>query len=710
MKKIVFTFLAVSALLCAAAQTRKCGIDTKALVADEIAAGATHIDMLAKMARGFDRGVLEKAGIVIGTQAGQIVTLSVPVASLALLESNKEVLLYSISHPIARPECDQTRADTRADSAQNGWGVTGDTAITGKGVYIGITDWGFDYTHPNYNHLKKDNFRLLMAWDHFRLSGPAPSASSYSSGLNYGTLMVGRRTLLDSLGDTSNIYGYGTHGTHVAGIAAGRGVNGKYTGQAPYANLLFCTFGLGEKQWMDAVGWMREVAQDSAKRLVINSSWGMYSFSCLDGHSLLSEAINSWSDEGIVFCTSAGNNGAERFHTSYTFTADSTDTLRTVATWFRSTQATGQVLILWGEEGHDFSVAFGMKDNTGVAAIDFITTAIGDTVIDDTLFVEETAVPYRAYVEHENPYDQRPHIQLEVGLAAAFELQLYITADSGTVHAWNVANKTNHAGNEGCEFSTAGHAGFTAGDNYYGVGEPACAQKCISVAAHEADYWNTDHTSCYPGGLAYFSSYGPLIDGTKKPEISAPGYEVVSSINHRTDGTYTAVMSKNILDTKYIWSKMSGTSMSSPAVTGVVALLLEANPNLTVDQIRNIIFTTARNDSKTGPLVANDSMDVRWGWGKIDALKAVNKALSMVNIEQVEQSRTPLRIMPNPASAQVIVNTGCGEPQTLGVYAADGHLVYRATACLETTLDLRGWHSGIYFLRVGSRTGKLIVK
>lgn len=710
MRKILLTILAMSILLGVSAQSHKCGIDTKALVAEELAKGATHVNMLAKMVQGFDRGVLEKAGIVIGTQAGQIITMRVPVEALPLLEENKEVMLYSISHLIAHPECNETRADTRTDSVQNGWGVTGDTAITGRGVYIGITDWGFDYTHPNYNHLKKDNYRLLMAWDHFRLSGPAPATQGYDNGLDYGTLIVGRRALLDSLGDTSNLYGYGTHGTHVAGIAAGRGLNGNNTGQAPNANLLFCSFGLGEKEWMDAVGWMRQVAQDSAKRLVINSSWGMYSFSNLDGTSLLSQAIDAWSAEGIVFCSSAGNNGDDKFHNSRTFTTDSTDTLRTVATWFRSSQATGQVLILWGEPGHDFSTAFGMKDGTGVTAIDYINTADGDTIIYDTLYVGETAVDYRALVEHENPNDHRPHIQLEVSLAQNLELQLYITANSGTVHAWNVANKINHAGNEGCAFSTAGHPGFTAGDDYYGVGEPACAHKCISVAAHHADHWRDDRTSCNPGTLAYFSSFGPLIDGTRKPEISAPGYDVVSSINHRTDGAYPAEMSKYILNTKYIWSRMSGTSMSSPAVTGIVALILEANPYLTVDQIRDIIFTTARNDEKTGPLVEHDSMDVRWGWGKIDAMKAVNKALSLLDIKQVEHLRTPLRLYPTPASSQVTINTGCGEPQTLSVYSTDGRLVFRSTAHFETILDLSGWHPGIYLLRVGSRTGKLIVK
>lgn len=703
MRKILFTLLALSLLAGASAQTKKCGIDTKALVAEQIASGATHIDMLAQMVPGFNRAILEKSGIVIGAQAGQIITLSVPIEALPLLDSNKEVMLYSISHPIAQPECNDTRFDTRTDSVQVGLGVIEDTGYTGEGVYIGITDWGFDYTHPNYNSNGRSNIRLEMAWDHFRNAGPAPE------GFNYGTLIQGHMNLKNAKCDTSNIYGYGTHGTHVAGICAGRGINGDYMGQAPEAKLLFCTFGLGEKQWMDAVGWMKQVAQDSAKRLVINSSWGMYSFSTLDGTSLLSRAINNWSDEGIVFCTSGGNNYGDQFHISRTFTAETADTLKTVAEWFSSPEATGQVLILWGEEGHDFDVAFGIEKDSVLFSIPFISTSLGDTIITDTLLFNETPVGYYAIVEHANPFDNRPHVQLEVSLLKKHDLHLYVTANSGTVHAWNVANKKNHAGNEGCSFVTRGLRGFTPGDDLYGVGEPACAAKCISVAAHNADRKRTDNGAYIPGDHAPFSSSGPLIDGSMKPEISAPGVNVVSSISYWTTDPHEEYFSFWILDKKYIWSAMSGTSMSCPAVTGIVALMLQANPAITVDRIREAIFTTARNDEKTGPLVERDSMDLRWGWGKIDARRAVNRAVEMVSVQQVEDLRTPLRLFPNPAASQVTVNTGCGEPQTLQVYSVDGRLLHEATVRTQATLDINQWRRGVYIVRVGSRTEKLIV-
>ena len=706
MKKILLSILTLCTLGSTMAQTAKCGIDTRALVREQVEAGATSIGFLAKMTQGFDRDALSKAGITVGAQAGQIVTLRVPVESLGVLESNREVLQYSIAHRVGGPMMDNTRRDTRTNRVEAGIGVAGGNGYDGTGVYIGITDWGFDYTHPNYN-LGKGNRRIVRAWDHFRLAGPAPA------GFDYGTEIVGYTDLRAAHGDTSNLYGYGTHGTHVAGICAGRGAGDehRFRGQAPGAELLLCSFGLNEDDWMNGVQWMINNAADSARRLVVNSSWGMYSFSCIDGMSLLSQAINSWSDSGIVFVTSAGNNGDNKFHISRNF-SDNPDTLKTCASFYTYAQdAIGQCLIMWGEEGHDFGSCFRMAKDGMVWSSGFFHTADGDTILYDTLHCDSIAVPYRILMERVNPFDGRPHIQMDVeGRGLGLQLQLLIAAEDGTVHAWNVANKTNHAGNEGADFYVGGNDGFQAGDYDYGIGEPACAGKTIAVAAHQADTWNADSTLCYPGELAYFSSYGPLISGVQKPEISAPGYQVNSSISIWTTDHYSATATQQQGVSTYTWSQLSGTSMSSPAVTGIVALLLQANPDLTTDEIREIIIATARNDEKTGTLLANGSADARWGWGKIDALAAINEAIGRVGIRQAEEQRLPLQVWPNPASDVVNVNTGCGESQTLQVYSVSGNCVLQTPVQTQTSFSTSGWAPGVYIVRAGSRTSKLIVR
>jgi len=116
----------------------------------------------------------------------------------------------------------------------------------------------------------------------------------------------------------------------------------------------------------------------------------------------------------------------------------------------------------------------------------------------------------------------------------------------------------------------------------------------FSVGAVDAENYG------WPYPIAYFSSRGPSdCDGvTIKPEVSAPGYSVYSS--YYTGG----------------YTRMSGTSMAGPHVAGVVALMRQANPNVDVQTIKQILMSTARDLGSAGE-------DNDFGWGCIDAYEAV---------------------------------------------------------------------------------------
>ncbi|MCP4702971.1 MAG: S8 family serine peptidase, partial [candidate division Zixibacteria bacterium] len=102
------------------------------------------------------------------------------------------------------------------------------------------------------------------------------------------------------------------------------------------------------------------------------------------------------------------------------------------------------------------------------------------------------------------------------------------------------------------------------------------------------------------GDLAYFSSRGPTYDGRIKPEVCAMGYNVQSAFAYYDDTGYTF---------------SSGTSFSTPLVAGAAAVLLSANPTLTVPQIRRALKETAHKSS---------SPDNNYGWGIIDIYEAYN--------------------------------------------------------------------------------------
>ncbi|MBP5536549.1 MAG: S8 family peptidase [Bacteroidales bacterium] len=722
MIKKVLVALFVLVTLTANAQ-RKCSMETRALIegqqsgvngkvyrsmaerfgieAADGAKGSAVVGVLIQVDNaGYDRRWLEANGAQVGAKAGDVVSVRMPLEKVALLEQCAWVVHYDVARPVYAT-MDRTRVDTRTDSVHNGLGI--EQPFDGSGVLIGITDWGFDYTHPNIN--SNQERRVLRAWDHYRTKGPAPS------GFTYGTELRGYDALKEAKGDTSGLYGYGTHGTHVAGIAAGRGLNGHYVGQAPKANLLLGSWFLDEAAWVDQVGWMYGVAKEEGKRLVVNSSWGMYSLGTMDGSSLLSRTINSYSDSGVVFVTSGGNNGDANFHIEHTF--DTMDTLGSVATWYSG--GVGQALIYWGEPGESFKVGFAMSRHGQTYYSPFYSTSDDIAYLDSILVMDGDTIRYDLSTESANPYNGRAHAILNVGKLSSCKLHMLATADSGThLHVWNVCNVKNHAGNTGCDFENGGFFGHDNGNKYYGVGEPACADKCIAVAAHIADYWRNDTTYSI-GGLTSFSSWGPCLSGQIKPEISAPGNSVVSSISsYNEGGNYEAVTQTFVNGRPYIWSSMSGTSMSSPAVSGIVALMLQANPRLSVDTIRAILFRTARNDERTGALHENDSISIRWGHGKADALRAVAAAYDKLDIVTAQGQPLPLSVWPNPARGRLHVTVWSERSTRVALYDMQGRLTRSLEINGDGELNTEGLAGGVYVLTATSEgrsaTKKVVIQ
>jgi len=110
--------------------------------------------------------------------------------------------------------------------------------------------------------------------------------------------------------------------------------------------------------------------------------------------------------------------------------------------------------------------------------------------------------------------------------------------------------------------------------------------------------------------IAEYSSRGPRGDGAKKPDVCAPGTNIVGAKAAETGQATNDIIA------------MSGTSMAAPHVSGLAALILEANPNLSPLQVKQIILETAEDKGAEG-------WDPNYGWGEIDAYKAVLAALKV---------------------------------------------------------------------------------
>jgi serine protease AprX len=95
-------------------------------------------------------------------------------------------------------------------------------------------------------------------------------------------------------------------------------------------------------------------------------------------------------------------------------------------------------------------------------------------------------------------------------------------------------------------------------------------------------------------GVATFSAYGLTESGFAKPDLVAPGRNIIGLLPENDKLTMSAARVANRIDKTYF--KMSGTSVSAPMVAGAVTLLLQDEPNLTPDQVKYRLLATANKN------------------------------------------------------------------------------------------------------------------
>jgi subtilisin family serine protease len=186
----------------------------------------------------------------------------------------------------------------------------------------------------------------------------------------------------------------------------------------------------------------------------------------------------------------------------------------------------------------------------------------------------------------------------------------------------------------------AGNSGPRAGS----VGAPGAYPNVIAIGATDSN-----------DGIARFSSRGPVSyqgETYTKPDVSAPGVAVYSAKN---GGGY---------------QKMSGTSMATPHTAGVVALMLQADPDISVERIQQILEDTAVD-------LGDEGMDNAFGWGRIDAYEAVNMVLS---------------------GGKAIVQVGSGD-QRASITVNPGNKVFRADSSGKVAISLP---AGTYELTISA--------
>jgi hypothetical protein len=301
---------------------------------------------------------------------------------------------------------------------------------------------------------------------------------------------------------------------------------------------------------------------------------------------------------------------------------------------------------------------------------------------------------YNISVDSAHYLNNRPTMRLRVkNTNSSLKVLLKSTAASGIVHYWNVTELTTDVGNWGMPFSAVG-VGSTAGDNLNGISEPSCSDDVISVAAYATQY-QTSGSSMAGGAIASFSSIGPRYDGTMKPDIAAPGVSIISSMSSFTDASFTSISSVPFNGRTYHFAKLSGTSMASPMVAGIAALILDANPYLSARQVKEIIMQTARQDNYTGVIPPEGSP--RWGAGKVNAYAAVQLALITVGQQEIQQEIS-WSIYPNPVAETLNLNKLTISIDEVEIVDLTGKIIRKKVE--NNSISLQNVESGTYWLRL----------
>ena len=138
--------------------------------------------------------------------------------------------------------------------------------------------------------------------------------------------------------------------------------------------------------------------------------------------------------------------------------------------------------------------------------------------------------------------------------------------------------------------------------------------------------------------IASYSSRGPRRDNGDgnplnelKPEITAPGTNIIQAEGCVTSGGCNNFLGGDASSNTYT-SRGSGTSYATPSVSGILALMIEANQNLSTFEMKEILkFTAERKGEPTQP-----DVDPFWnrdfGWGLVDAYEAVKLSLELKDL------------------------------------------------------------------------------
>lgn len=662
---------------------------------------------------GFDTGLLDMPGVEMQSVFEHIATAKVTMEAMEALCELDGVRYVQMASEVKLLN-DFSRRELHVDNVHLNTAKILPQGYTGKGVIVGMIDTGVEYGHRAFYDSTGKELRIRRSWEQTYIGGGIPP-----EGFSYGRELSTEDELLLATYDTRAAY----HGTHTMGTAAGGGnLKTRYYGMAPDADIVFVSFNSEDNTSIaDGIKYIFDYADEMNMPCVINMSIGSH-HGPHDGTSYLDQIIDQMTGPGRIIVGAVGNEGESRLHVSKSFT-ETDKVMKTMLTLSSNQSHKLHYIDIWGTPGSNLKVNMAIFNSLKGQTVDksniFDTADKDQRPIGYFTYLEEIGIDMDAVIYGEiNPENNSPHvwIQAELGDMGQGRMPgLIIEGEPGaTVHAWN----------EGLhEFSSNNKAGFTNGDHNCTVGEVGgTAKRIITVGSYDGrdtlvmqrkhwiDMKEVDVIPYKKYNHSVFSSYGPTADGRIVPHVLAPGLPVISALNRYAlnASEIEQVYSDYTTDSSgrnYYYVYNIGTSMSAPQVAGVIALMLQANPNLTPEEARDIIQSTADTWEEMGDVPNNT-----YGAGRINALECVRKALSLSSVNDIFDDAGDNATQIWGANGMINVHTPA-VGSSLRIYNTTGLLLHESVIdSTSTVIDASHWGHGILIAEIAVNSSRRTFK
>ena len=479
---------------------------------------------------------------------------------------------------------------------------TGANGLTGEGILVGVVDSGVDYFHPDFRN-EDGSSRILRLWDQ-SLDGNPPKG--YVTGTEYTKEEIDKAL---ALGETEGrrlvalhieeapvarplipSRDFSGHGTAVLGIAAGNGraSGGVNRGVAYKSDLLVVKMGNAREnsfprttELMEGIDYLIRQAVKMGRPIAINISFGN-NYGSHQGDSLLETYLSNAANVGrSVICVGSGNNGNDRIHTAGQLRQGQTETVEMSIGTYETTLN----LQLWKAYADEIEIS--------------IETPSGERL--PTLSEKIGTQRYRAgetdlliYYGKPGPFQVTQEIYFDF-----IPVETYLTSGIWKIH---LHGRRIREGNYNL-WLPGGNVlnpvtGFYRPIAAETLTIPSTAAKVITVGAYDSRL----------NAYADFSGRGGSNLSFPKPDLVAPGVNITAPT---PGGAYTTV---------------TGTSFSTPFVTGSAALLMEwgiiqrNDPFLWGEKVKAYLRRGAQ------PLPGfNEYPNEAVGWGKLCVAQSLPK-------------------------------------------------------------------------------------